>query len=49
MEAMAKKSLPGGMTYEWSGLSLEEIQSGGKAMILFGLTGVRLLDAGRSV
>jgi HAE1 family hydrophobic/amphiphilic exporter-1 len=37
MEAMAKKSLPGGMTYEWSGLSLEEIQSGGKAMILFGL------------
>src|SRR5258705_7670518 len=37
MEALAKKSLPGGMTYEWSGLSLEEIQSGGKAMILFGL------------
>jgi HAE1 family hydrophobic/amphiphilic exporter-1 len=37
MEALAKKALPGGMTYEWSGLSLEEIQSGGKAMILFGL------------
>jgi len=29
--------LPQGMTYEWSGLSLEEIQSGGKALILFGL------------
>ena len=25
------------MTYEWSGLSLEELQSGGKAAILFGL------------
>ncbi len=37
MEALAKKSLPNGMTYEWSGLSLEEIQSGGKALILFGL------------
>jgi HAE1 family hydrophobic/amphiphilic exporter-1 len=37
MEALAKKALPGGMTYEWSGLSLEEIQSGGKALILFGL------------
>jgi len=37
MEALAKKKLPRGMTYEWSGLSLEEIESGGKAMILFGL------------
>src|SRR6201997_78910 len=37
MEALAKKRLPNGMTYEWSGLSLEEIQSGGKALILFGL------------
>ena len=37
MEALAKKTLPAGMTYEWSGLSLEEIQSGGKALILFGL------------
>src|SRR5258705_10201094 len=37
MEALARKALPGGMTYEWSGLSLEEIQSGGKALILFGL------------
>jgi HAE1 family hydrophobic/amphiphilic exporter-1 len=37
MEALAKKTLPAGMTFEWSGLSLEEIQSGGKALILFGL------------
>ncbi|HTB91802.1 MAG TPA: multidrug efflux RND transporter permease subunit [Candidatus Sulfotelmatobacter sp.] len=37
MEALSKKNLPRGMTYEWSGLSLEEIESGGKAMILFGL------------
>jgi len=37
MEALAKKKLPRGMSYEWSGLSLEEIESGGKAMILFGL------------
>jgi HAE1 family hydrophobic/amphiphilic exporter-1 len=37
VEALARKTLPAGMTYEWSGLSLEEIQSGGKALILFGL------------
>jgi HAE1 family hydrophobic/amphiphilic exporter-1 len=37
MESIAKKLLPKGMTYEWSGLSLEEIQSSGKAAILFGL------------
>ena len=37
MEALAKKSLPNGMTYEWSGLSLEELESGGKALILFAL------------
>jgi HAE1 family hydrophobic/amphiphilic exporter-1 len=37
MEALSKKVLPQGMTFEWSGLSLEEIQSGGKALILFGL------------
>jgi HAE1 family hydrophobic/amphiphilic exporter-1 len=37
METLAKKMLPRGMSYEWSGLSLEEIASGGKAMILFGL------------
>jgi len=37
MEGLAKKALPNGMTFEWSGLSLEEIQSGGKAVILFAL------------
>src|SRR5882757_4114609 len=37
MEALARKSLPNGMTFEWSGLSLEELESGGKATLLFGL------------
>jgi HAE1 family hydrophobic/amphiphilic exporter-1 len=37
MESLAKKELPNGMAYEWSGLSLEEIQSGGKAIVLFAL------------
>jgi hydrophobic/amphiphilic exporter-1 (mainly G- bacteria), HAE1 family len=37
MESLAKKELPNGMAYEWSGLSLEEIQSGGKALVLFAL------------
>jgi HAE1 family hydrophobic/amphiphilic exporter-1 len=37
MEELARKSLPSGMTFEWSGLSLEEIESGGKAAILFAL------------
>ena len=31
------KALPQGFTYEWTGLSLEELQSGGTALILFGL------------
>jgi hydrophobic/amphiphilic exporter-1 (mainly G- bacteria), HAE1 family len=37
MEALARKALPRGMSYEWSGLSLEEIRSSGKAGILFAL------------
>ena len=37
MEALARKALPNGMTFEWSGLSLEELESGGKAALLFGL------------
>jgi HAE1 family hydrophobic/amphiphilic exporter-1 len=37
MEALARKVLPNGMTFEWSGLSREELESGGKALILFGL------------
>jgi len=37
MEALSKKVLPAGMTFEWGGLSLEELESGGKAAVLFGL------------
>jgi HAE1 family hydrophobic/amphiphilic exporter-1 len=37
MEALSKEVLPNGMQFEWSGLSLEEIESGGKALILFAL------------
>ena len=37
MQNLAAKVLPRGMSYEWSGLSLEEIQSGSKAAALFGL------------
>ena len=37
MEAVAQQTLPRGMSYEWSGLSLEEIRSSGKAGILFAL------------
>ncbi|HXR96692.1 MAG TPA: multidrug efflux RND transporter permease subunit [Terriglobales bacterium] len=37
MEDVAAKTLPRGMTYEWTGISLEEIQSAGKAAIFFGL------------
>ncbi|HEV2297807.1 MAG TPA: multidrug efflux RND transporter permease subunit [Candidatus Acidoferrales bacterium] len=37
MESLAAKDLPRGISYEWSGLSLEEIESGSKAAALFGL------------
>jgi len=37
MQTLAAKNLPRGMSYEWSGLSLEEIQSGSKSAALFGL------------
>jgi HAE1 family hydrophobic/amphiphilic exporter-1 len=37
MEALAATTLPNGMSFEWSGLSREEIESGGKALILFAL------------
>ncbi len=37
MENLTKKMMMPGMTYEWTGLSLDEIESGGKAMIIFGL------------
>ncbi len=37
MESIARQTLPQGMSYEWSGLSREEIQSGGQAVVIFGL------------
>ncbi len=37
MEELAKKVLPVGFTYSWSGLSLEEIESGGQSLLLFAL------------
>lgn len=37
MQTLAAKVLPRGMSYEWSGLSLEEIESGSKSAALFGL------------
>jgi len=36
MEELATK-MPQGFTYSWTGLSLEELQSGGTTLILFGL------------
>jgi HAE1 family hydrophobic/amphiphilic exporter-1 len=37
MEEVAKETLPKGFGYEWSGLSLEELESGGQAIFIFGL------------
>jgi len=37
MEAVARKEMPRGMGFEWSGLSLEEVESSGKAAVLFAL------------
>jgi len=37
MEELSKKVLPQGFTYEWTGLSLEELASGTTTLILFGL------------
>ncbi len=37
METLARKTLPTGMDFAWSGSSLEEINSGGQAPIIFGL------------
>jgi len=37
MEKVAAEVLPPGFGYEWSGTSLEEIQSGGQAPLIFGL------------
>ena len=37
MDALARKALPPGFAFEWTGLSLEEIQSGSQTILLFGL------------
>jgi hydrophobic/amphiphilic exporter-1 (mainly G- bacteria), HAE1 family len=37
MQAVAAEVLPKGFSYEWSGLSLEEIESGSAALFIFGL------------
>ena len=37
MERLAKKVLPAGMGYDWTGLSLEEIRSGSQSVLLFAL------------
>jgi hydrophobic/amphiphilic exporter-1 (mainly G- bacteria), HAE1 family len=36
MENIAREVLPQGFSYEWSGLTLEEIQAGGQSIIVFG-------------
>ena len=37
MGQLSTKVMPQGFTYEWTGLSLEELQSGSTSLILFGL------------
>jgi HAE1 family hydrophobic/amphiphilic exporter-1 len=37
MEDLAKQVMMPGMTYQWTGLTLDEIESSGKAVIIFGL------------
>jgi HAE1 family hydrophobic/amphiphilic exporter-1 len=37
MAALSKKMMMPGMKYEWTGLTLDEIESGGKAIVIFGL------------
>jgi HAE1 family hydrophobic/amphiphilic exporter-1 len=37
MEKIANENLPGGASFEWSGLSREEIEAGSQTTILFGL------------
>ena len=37
MEDLAKQSMMPGMKFEWTGLTLDELESGGKALIIFGL------------
>src|SRR6202042_3905550 len=37
MEDISKQVLPQGYAFEWTGISLEEIQSGAQTLLLFGL------------
>ncbi len=37
MERVAKANMMQGMSYSWTGLALEEIESSGKALLIFGL------------
>ena len=37
MERIARETLPAGMTYAWSGISLEETKSGSQTILIFGL------------
>lgn len=37
MERLAKQHMLQGMSYSWSGLALEEVEAGGKAIIIFSL------------
>ena len=37
LEDLAKKVMMPGMGYQWTGLTLDEIESGGKALLIFGL------------
>jgi len=37
MEEVAKEQLPAGYSYEWTGIALEEIESGAQSFLLFGL------------
>jgi len=37
MEELAKQNMLQGMAFSWTGLALEEVEGGGKAIIIFGL------------
>ena len=37
MEELAKQNMMRGMSYEWTGLTLDEIESSGRALLIFGL------------
>ncbi len=37
MEAVAREALPVGYSFEWTGLALEEIESGGQSLLFFAL------------